>query len=138
MKIEDQVCSLEQAKKLKELGIEQNTEFTWVCVMPDPVGEQWYYVPAARHDTRKEIENAENLAAAFTVAELGVMLPLYYSSYVSDNRKSWYCLKDGTQEDYSKYEFTESKTEAQARALMLIHLLENEIEAEEVNSRLTP
>lgn len=36
MKLEDQVCSFEQAKKLKELGIKADTFFTWL--------------EAARHD----------------------------------------------------------------------------------------
>lgn len=30
MKLEDQVCSLELAKRLKELGVQQNNVFYWV------------------------------------------------------------------------------------------------------------
>ena len=63
MKIEDQVCSLEQATKLKELGVEQNAGlFYW----------QWGDLVFG-----EDVDYGEPKQAAFTVAELGVMLPTY-------------------------------------------------------------
>ena len=62
MKLEDQVCSLELAKKLKELGVKQESK--------------WY------HNGDDLIYSlilpgkfAKNSYASFTVAELGEMLP---------------------------------------------------------------
>lgn len=73
MKIEDQVCSLEQAKKLKELGVAQESYFNWVCVMPDPTGERYYYDVMGIFD--KEETPTEIIASAFSVWQLGLMLP---------------------------------------------------------------
>ena len=70
MKIEDQVCSLELSKKLKELGVKQDSIFYWINgvitdinVSPEQTRNLWY--PA----------HSYTLYSAFTVAELGEMLP---------------------------------------------------------------
>lgn len=73
MKLEDQVCSLELAKKLKELGVEQKSLFYWTCYDSsfDDEGEDYgnivhYETPDCHPDWH---------CSAFTVAELGKMLP---------------------------------------------------------------
>ena len=71
MKIEQQVCTLEQAKRLKELGVEQKVLYQWKVndvqtVVIDTPMAMWIerYVPPV----------GNTFYAAFTVAELGVML----------------------------------------------------------------
>src|SRR4051812_36893725 len=67
MKLEQQVCSLELAKRLKELGVKQESLYYWnirhIWIVLKAIGEPYI--------TRKP----EDYASAFTVAELGEMLP---------------------------------------------------------------
>lgn len=74
MKIEKQVCSLELAKKLKELGVEQESLFYWWGNR-----EKTEIIIAYRGDLWEwsiPIGVKENgYCSAFTVAELGDMLP---------------------------------------------------------------
>lgn len=60
MKLEDQVCSLDLAKRLKELGVKQESVFWWRGDRTEP---QWYvaHERGPVYDVRY---------AAFTVAEL--------------------------------------------------------------------
>ena len=70
MKLEDQVCGLELAKKLKELGVKQESIFAWAEV--NQGGNNWKY-QVVQSDFQADCE----YISAFTVAELGEMLPLY-------------------------------------------------------------
>lgn len=73
MKIENQVCSMEQAKKFKEFGIVQDKSiYTWTVYCPDPTGEKYYYI--VMDENHPDAEHAEVLATAFTVSELGAMI----------------------------------------------------------------
>lgn len=130
MKVEDQVCSLEQGLKLKRLRISTDSLFVHDELPFD----------SGTSVIRLRLNGNQNYSGnppAFTVAELGVMLPTDCYSYVSDDGKSWFCLKDGDEEKYELYDFTESPTESQARAKRLIELLEAErTTPEEVNNRL--
>lgn len=67
MKLEQQVCSLELAKKLKELGCRQESAFYWneYKVSKDPKKWQYHLQPDFRE---------KRSTAAFTVAELLNML----------------------------------------------------------------
>ena len=123
MNLEDQCISLEYAKRLKELGVRQkslyyitskNNDVVIVYSPNESLNEKWY--------------------SAFTVAELGVMLPhsirnseLYYKkeviegkvfeiSYHHYNRKGT-LIRD--------MDIVVNAKEADARAIMLIHLIEN-------------
>lgn len=129
MKLENQVCTLEQAKRLKELGIEQNSLFTWCLITPDPIGENWYYALIYKEDDSPSAINSEALGSAFTVAELGAMLVGYEMPFYW---KLWgeYCFKvAGQPKGYG--------TEAQARATYMLHLLESEtITPSDCNQRL--
>lgn len=131
MELEDQVVSLQLAKKLKKLGFKQESlhyyyfnagEYTGAIV--DGYGYK---------DTTQEFKDSK-LVSAYTVAELGEILPhlLWLKGrdpqdfdgveiYYYDNR--WFV----------KYEFSDKKietndvTEANARAKMLIYLKENNL-----------
>lgn len=71
MKIEDQVCSIEHAKKLKELGVKQESLWHWI----ERDSQDIYMFPFELLPLRDGIEYESY--AAFAVAELSEMLPFY-------------------------------------------------------------
>lgn len=127
MKIEDQVCSLEFAKRLPELGVKQDSLFCWTTQL------DLEFLPT-------EIRNQSVVIAAFTVAELGEMLPdrinneddccclFYYDKYNNCHRISYV---EDCGEIVSPYVETKGDTEANARAKMLIYLIENNLVTDE-------
>lgn len=147
MKLEDQVCSLPLAKRLKELGVKQESAFYW---FNDLLAARSLGVTLANFDEGyKSIgskygiwlsewndENSEDATvepvSAFTVAELGEMLPANLITQRLDvNTPQWvtyfYDSQPYTGEDF------EAATEADARAKMLIYLIENGLLKENSN-----
>lgn len=118
MNLEQQVCSLELAKKLKELGVKQESLFTWSREEPT-VPYRLVYGVAQPWQTADE----EHAYSAFTVAELGEMLP---SSIHHGNLQLWKTRKGWTMAYYPHHKMT-ADTEADARAKMLVYLLENKL-----------
>jgi hypothetical protein len=126
METEKQVCTADQGRKLKELGITANSLFWWV-----DRGQHSKLVYAGQI----EFGDMLPLCPAYTVAELGLLLPAF--------RKNDYDLKcskdsmwDGWDIEYSYPKIGGGKacfedmqvygdTQAEACALMLIWLLEN-------------
>ena len=134
MKLEKQVTSLELAKKLKELGVEQESQFWWLD------GKERGYFPhygSTFVDFGGEVRKP--ICSAFTVAELGEMLPQYFSTHRTVGQpETWTCnnVLDGVGEYDSFWGDTPEKypwknwvdeNEANARAKMLIYLLENNL-----------
>lgn len=136
MKIEQQVCTLEQAKKLNELGITQDSYFA--------IGETGIVTEGWSIDGTEDV-----FFAAFTVAELGVLCRDCISG-PAGNRPTYYATTD----EYADYDldaafgeppipdpspnYVERPTQAQALADLLIWLLETKLlTPEEVNQRLS-
>lgn len=116
MKLEDQVCSLELAKRLKALGVKQESLWYW-----------WHHwslenkrIWSVGHNDDSDLVNEK--VAAFTVAELGEMLPEFVQS--GRDGIGWLCFK--ARQDYETPYFN-GDTEADARAKMLIHLIEQKL-----------
>ena len=130
MKLEDQVCSLELAKKLKELGVEQDSLWWWDKIKDENdfnlTSFRFLYPLLLDEDNREYY-------SAFTVAELGNMFPSQITREVT-------CINK--EKRIMPCEFMESKvkgkwiveylgkgfideSEANARAKMLIYLIEN-------------
>lgn len=125
MKIEDQVVSFELSKKLKKLGIKQKSIYYWVDINDDDKPEPILFEREGLYSTN----NSENCYSAFTVAELGEMLPATLECYDNpydpcegihietgrERNGNWIC-NDG---DY----YAKDKSEANARAKMMVYLL---------------
>lgn len=130
MKLENQVVSLELAKKLKELGFEQKSLFWWEDVWEEKIYKE-SVEPSIQFFKKKKPKDtvgtystggkwASSWYSAYTVAELGEMFPWYYSSEKHTN--DWRCGKVK-----SDIPFTTEKTEADSRAKMLIYLKEQNL-----------
>lgn len=149
MKLEYQVCSLELAKKLKELGVPQESNLIWVESAPFFDGnfserdvllnpDQWLDLI---DNTGEDYETY----AAFSVADLGALLPYkitftdqkfeifdipiksaYLQLWVTEEPGDYYSVKRIYTVKYGAI-FRESYSEAEARASMLIYLLENNL-----------
>ncbi|MND77476.1 hypothetical protein D3C80_691570 [compost metagenome] len=135
--IEWQVCSLEQAKKFKELGIAQNGLFTTVY---DSLNERWGYSGMSTEALSllgKSNNASKEYYSVFTAAELtlmigrGVRRDRLWIQYCNDG---CYCqVITLFEERITK----EGETEAIAKANMLIHLIESgRIDIESINERL--
>jgi hypothetical protein len=124
MKLETQVCSLELAKRLKELGVKQESAFGWYDT--DLAGPQL----VSRKSESPLARKYGDPIAAFTVAELGENLPLHLDNvdwlYVWKSIVDWSVGYGCPDADGFNYRVVlTSATEANARAKMLVYLIEN-------------
>lgn len=109
MTLEQQVTSLEISKRLKELGVKQESLFAYQeqinggFTLMQRVGDQSY--------------------SAFTVAELGEMLPWDDISSTGKESGEWTIDASGI----PLHKVITEDTEANARGKMLIYLLENKL-----------
>lgn len=122
MKLESQVVSLELAKRLKELGLERDSHFRW---SEHTTPETLWCINALQ-----ELDSPAHYPtyAAFTVAELGEMLPdLYYSERWAGTKEWVVNVEIGIRENGRDYPNMKADTEAEARGLMLEYLIENKL-----------
>lgn len=125
MNLENQVCSLELAKKLKELGSNQHSIFYWkkypAFFEGNEIEPTWKII-----DADSVWNSGHEYISAFTVAELGEILPIDYCSF---NHAGRYF----TTPHYNPFvgqigqAGDSMKNEADSRAKMLIYLLENKL-----------
>lgn len=144
MKLEQQVVSLELARKFKELGVKQESVCYWRQFQLDSeFDNQIIWDVDTEMSYRSTISNVLQSIAAYTVAELGEMLPaklelttppmpfpkteqttLMFGRYGSDGY--WEVTYVGVESE-NIYAEQKAATEADARAKMLIYLLENNL-----------
>lgn len=131
MKLEDQCVSLELAKRLKELGAKQSSIFVWEYY--DDQCHALKFIPYAV--VPNEI-NKFQLYSAFTVAELGEMIPASIHSLSGAETEKPVIMQKTHEKEYfvygqlqsgATYPILGADTEADARAKFLIYLLENGI-----------
>lgn len=133
MRIENQVCTFEQGVKLFNYGITQSL-FNHVHTKDGK--EHWI-------DHNSVFDENNIYIPAFTVAELGVMLSDFTNSHQWNDRFpnyyndgitgfwEWFLL------DLSNQRQGLHQTEAEARAAMLIYLIENKhVNVEGINTKL--
>jgi len=132
MKLEEMVSNKELSKKLKDLGVPQNSLWCWVqYIYTKPAHEKhplYTTEVIPKHDAMF-IDMVQFEISAFTVAELGELLPQYLKSRgfmlttVKNEKNHWWV---GYTDHLGKAHCSErEKTEADARAAMLVYLLEN-------------
>ena len=119
MKLEAQVVSLELAKKLNELGTKQDCLFVW---WKDIDSGQW----SIAEKTILAQPFVTEFYLAFTVAELGELLPGERGTFRDDQNGKWKIFIHDVITGSVKKVIAE-KTEANARGQMLIYLLENKL-----------
>ena len=132
MKLENQVISLDLAKKLKELGAKQESIFQWI---PYPDGStkhgEWYLQLVPIRDG-KGLYNMTGLSA-YTVAELLELMPEEmtddtensYSFTLTKAYDFWVATWENG--EYSTGEQIEDRKASDCLAKMLIYLLENDL-----------
>jgi hypothetical protein len=157
MKLEDQVCTLEQAVKLKELGIDGESLWYWVFPKDSKMISSTKSVCHVQRATEiiKDNDGDEfdhEMAAAYSVAELGALLPAeikeckltQWPIYNTQGKTISYGMQYRFRVDnpfiFGAFPNTVvfGDTEAIARAKLIIELLEDKtITAKECNKRLT-
>jgi hypothetical protein len=146
MPLEKQVVSLDLAKRLKELGVKQESYFTWFAYEGDK-GVKFTQIMRTNEEFLSSMVVCP-IASAFTVAELGEMLPevviirrkrhrpkelwfLNFHHFTKDggwDKQYWAVTyeRENTELDVVEYlggddGILEADTEADARAKMLIY-----------------
>jgi hypothetical protein len=130
MKLEQQVVWLELAKRLKELGVKQESIFYW-GLFPRNDGQpaRWELDLASHVLAIKDIALLKDKLSAFTVAELGQMLP----EAVDTGSSILYLGCDKMDSEWTtKYRgstklITHAESLADAMAKLLIYLIENDL-----------
>lgn len=163
MRLEEQIITLKQAKRLFELGVKHHANFHWVLGVAEieeqegetggnisletgraifllqefPNYTQFIKISKFTNEDvefhwgeggEERVGLCDPMYAAYTVAELGELLPDRFITSKSnekyDRQKGAYYVSSQMQAECPR---TYAPTEAQARAQMLIHLLENGI-----------
>lgn len=135
MKLQNQVCALEQSKRLVELGI-------------STTGSYFSYQGTVDHEPDLKSDDGKDYPA-FTVAELGLMLPrssftyldkgpVFVDSFNGTESFNTDLVTAGNGNNATTILSFHAPTEAISRAIMLQHLLDVKvIGSQEVNNRLT-
>lgn len=129
MKPEDQVVSLELAKQLHKLGIKQKSLFYW-----EKIEDMDNYSLVVSDNFGSDVESLYHpYYSAYTVAELGETLPHWCWTYKHEDYSGFGCwfgsgenVPSRVCEEYEPTNF-DAETEADARAKMLIYLIENDL-----------
>ncbi len=122
MKLEDQVVELELSKRLKELGVKQESLFYWWD--GNDVNDEGYCVSRIEIEHNNNAPSNFDVYSAFTVAELGEMFPPS-CSYNYMDESGWYMSVIFPLSKWNQ--MYPCVKEANARAKMLIYLLENKL-----------
>ena len=132
MNLEQQVASLDLCKRLKALGVKQESAFYWRIRGGELLTDARLSDKAFLDENKAEVQGWF-IYSAFTVAELGEILPDFYQCSWKPSKNEWVCgkMEEGFV-DLVSFRFNCSEigichTEADARAKMLIYLIEQGI-----------
>lgn len=123
MRTKDQVCSLKLAIQLKKLGVKQNSFFAW-----RKFGYKWSAVDPLDLGGVRNFDKDSDISA-FTVAELGKIFQIKFDPFNTTEFgfNCCYFYSIYVNEDKNLRKQFEGKKEANARAKMLVYLLEKEL-----------
>lgn len=125
MKLEQQVVSLELAKRLKELGVKQESLYVYYH---NGLGDGVWKLGNWNEPIPPHVAEPNGpVVSAFTVAELGEMLPDGYISKRGDKHEDKWAVWDDRVVTPLSDKVMYADTEADARAKMLAYLLENKL-----------
>ncbi len=137
MKLSNQLTSLKLSQKLEKLGVKQDSYWSWIKGKSDKE-EEFRLMDVTQPEGRLNLLAAGyKIYSAFSVAELGELLPMLISGNTKNEEAYLYCHRSSV--DWScgyvfgvsngiDYACLESaRTEANARAKMLIYLIENKL-----------
>lgn len=116
MKLEDQVTSLELSKRLKELGVKQESLFYYV-------GEDLIY------GISKSLRE-QRIISAFTASEIFALLPSYLDLTKEEGYYDYFihqCIDEQHQIAYDSTPYFSSTSLSNCAAEVLIHLIENNL-----------
>jgi len=144
MDLTQQVCSLKYARKLQELGVKQDSLFYWISIGILNNKHVGWRLELSHNCNCEEPLIAQEYYSAYTVAELGELLPfkIYSNPIPNPFELKINKLENKWEVYYLAYESRElnntdlcptinANTEANARASMLIYLLENNLTKQE-------
>ncbi len=148
MELPQQVCSLDLAKRLQELGVKQESLFWWIQQVQEHLERNGTvtFIPTESWVVNDRPGSADSYSA-FTVAELGEILP--ESIHVS-GAPFHLRITHGTRAvhhwaiGYTNYDASwwpgliDEKNEANGRAKLLVYLLENNLLTVESASQGVP
>lgn len=120
---EQQVCSVESSQKLKLFGFPQESLFYWVEAY-DQMRGYHFVLNNCKSGAQRDV-----YYSAYTCSELGELLPNWWYSMRLDGNRGWGCYDDehrSGDDPLLPPEFLCS-TEVEARAKMLIYLVEHGI-----------
>lgn len=137
MNLEDQVCSLELAKRLKELGVNSSSLFYWVSKKVTLSGKDVRCFSIEYIHWFDDLADSDSLNnyeyyPAYSVAEIGHMFPQncpplqYWMAKISTSNMDSLWQGDIVYAGKSAKIFNAEK-EADLRAEMLIFLIENKL-----------
>lgn len=133
MELQKQVVSLELAKRLKELGVKQESIFVWSEPRPDKAPDADTTLVLDRDCNVQLCHKWQDWGdcfephAAFTVAELGEMLQDGMMNSHKTGFGYWTCKYTYVSQDAEPTAEARGDTEAEARGLMLVYLIENNL-----------
>lgn len=138
MKLKNQICTLKQAKELKELGLNLASYFHWIAT----TGMTPYIYHLNGTTWIQQIENDPSYPA-YSCAELGVLLPyqiihdsVAYIFTLWKVHQQFSCAYENCKENKIHLfdEIIDGEHEAHAKADLLIHLLKEKIiKSEDLN-----
>lgn len=111
--LKNQVCRRELAERLKELKVPQDGYFRWLRT------EHTWFVENAL-STPDEMINHGEWYSAFLASELGEMIKRGAKTWYQSDPDGWNCM-------WGSNIVKQEATEADARAALLIHLLEQKV-----------
>lgn len=131
MESSKQVVSLELAQRLKELGVKQESLYWWAEYRHGHNQPEWQWrITDSLYEG--DYDHYRNQLSAFTVAELGEMLPHYLDADVAlflrickRGPSTWDVCYETKDHEAKQFPDGTADTEADARAKMLIYLIEN-------------